>query len=77
MAQQWPQGVQLIGAGAAANPRYSSVLFPSLRIDVERALAAAKAALGSQDFAAVWATGQGMTLDQAVPYALNDGISEQ
>jgi hypothetical protein len=60
----------LIGAGAAANPRYSSVLFPSLRIDVERALAAAKAALGSQDFASAWVEGQTMSLEQAIAEAL-------
>ena len=40
------------------------------RREYERSLAVARAALDDRGFAAAWAAGQAMTLDQAVAYAL-------
>jgi hypothetical protein len=39
----------------------------------ERALASARAALGEEAFAAAWAAGQALTLEQAIVYALGEG----
>src|SRR4029079_4150792 len=41
----------------------------------ERALASARAALGEEAFAAAWAAGQALTLEQAIVYALDKGDS--
>jgi len=76
MGQKLSLGVQLIGAGAAAYPRYSTVQFPSIRLDVERSLAEAKVSLGEQAFAVAWADGQAMTLEQAVTLALEDDSNQ-
>jgi tetratricopeptide (TPR) repeat protein len=76
MGQKASPGVQLIGAGAAAYPRYSTVQFPSIRLDVERSLAEAKAVLGEQAFAVAWSAGQAMTLEQAVTLALEDDSNQ-
>jgi predicted ATPase len=76
MGQKASPGVQFIGAGAAANPRYATVLFPSMRLDVERSLATAKASLGEQAFAVAWSSGQAMTLEQAVTFALEDDSNQ-
>jgi predicted ATPase/transcriptional regulator with XRE-family HTH domain len=43
---------------------------PAARATYERALAVARAQLGEEAFAAAWAAGQAMTLEQAIAYAL-------
>jgi hypothetical protein len=45
---------------------------PATRTTYERAMAAARAQLGEQAFAAAWAEGQKMTLEQAIAEALDD-----
>jgi tetratricopeptide (TPR) repeat protein len=65
------QAARLLGAAAALR---ASGGFPrSLleREDVERATASVRAALGDAAFAAAWAEGQAMTLEQAIVEALN------
>jgi len=44
---------------------------PAARATYERAVAAARAQLDEATFAAAWAEGQAMTLEQAIAYALN------
>jgi hypothetical protein len=43
---------------------------PDVRRAYEESVMAAKGALGDERFAAAWAEGQAMTLDEAVEYAL-------
>jgi hypothetical protein len=45
---------------------------PSESADYERELTALQAALDKEAFAAAWAQGQAMTLEQAIEYALTD-----
>jgi hypothetical protein len=61
--------------GAAAALRTSGGFPRSLleREDVERATAAARAALGDTAFEAAWEAAQAVTLDQAITYALSEG----
>jgi predicted ATPase/class 3 adenylate cyclase len=61
---------RLLGAAAAARAAIS--LAPRLadRLEVEQTLAIARAALSESAFAETWATGQCMTLDQAIIEAL-------
>jgi predicted ATPase/class 3 adenylate cyclase len=46
---------------------------PSGRSDYDRELGTLRAALGEQAFAAAWDQGRAMTLEQAIPYALDGG----
>ena len=43
---------------------------PILRADYEQNVAAVRTQLGEEAFAACWAAGQAMTLDQAIEFAL-------
>jgi len=45
---------------------------PAARATYERAVAAARAQLGEEAFAAAWAEGRAMSLDQAIAYALDE-----
>jgi predicted ATPase/transcriptional regulator with XRE-family HTH domain len=49
---------------------------PAARATYERAVAAARAQLGEEAFAAVWAEGRAMTLEQAIAYALEVGTAD-
>jgi hypothetical protein len=42
------------------------------RDDYERDIALARAQLGEEAFTAAWATGQAMSLEQAIAYALEE-----
>jgi len=48
----------------------SLAAWPEMRADYDRYVAAARAQLDEATFAAAWAQGRAMTLDQAVAYAL-------
>jgi hypothetical protein len=65
-------GVRLLGAADHLTDRCPRLGLDDRRAD-EQALAAARAALGETEFAAAWAKGQVMTLEQAVVYALQKG----
>src|SRR5262249_52408681 len=45
---------------------------PAARATYERAMAIARAQLGEDAFAAAWAAGRAMTLEQAIAYALEE-----
>ena len=47
---------------------------PGDRTDFERNVSAVRASLSEDEFAAVWAEGRAMTLEQAVAYALEQGV---
>ena len=58
------------GAADAIRESIGALLAPSGRADRERSLAAVRVALGEAAFAAAWAAGRAMTLEQAAEYAL-------
>ena len=68
------RGVRLIGASASRQPRPWWESSHDRRAYDQR-LSDARAALGEPGFAAAFAEGQTMTLDQAVAYALSDDDS--
>jgi predicted ATPase/class 3 adenylate cyclase len=64
------RAAQLFGAAEAIREGIGAPLGPSGRADRERGLAAVRAGLGDAAFAAAWAAGRAMTLEQAAEYAL-------
>jgi non-specific serine/threonine protein kinase len=56
--------------GAAGSLRGDILLVRAVRADSERSIAAARASLGEEAFAAAWAEGQAMTLEEVVALAL-------
>jgi tetratricopeptide (TPR) repeat protein len=49
---------------------------PAARATYERAIASARAQLGEEAFAAAWAAGRAMTLEQAIAYALEGSTGD-
>ena len=66
------RAAQLAGAAEALRAAIGLTVEPFERGIYERAVAAAQAALGEEAFAAAFAAGQRMTLDEAVAYALGE-----
>jgi tetratricopeptide (TPR) repeat protein len=64
------RAVRLFGAAAALWDRLGLPRAPEHREEHERQVAAARAALGEEAFAAAWAAGQRLSLEQAVAMAL-------
>ena len=70
VAQGNPEGaVRLSAAAEAIQTRIGLAVAPALRAKNERALAAARVALGEEAFASAWAAGGGLPLDRAVAEA--------
>jgi tetratricopeptide (TPR) repeat protein len=66
------RAVRVLGAAAALLDQLGTVLTIEERPPhAEQALAAARTALGEGEFAAAWATGQRLTLEQAIAEALH------
>jgi hypothetical protein len=75
-AQGQPErGAHLLGAAAALRAGRGMPLPPNERAAQERTVAAARAALGEDAFAAAWAQCQRMSLEQAIAYALEEEAS--
>ncbi len=66
------RGTRLIAASASPTGLVGTVHAPDLRIEGPAALARAREALGEAAYAAAWAAGQAMTLEQAIAYALEE-----
>ncbi len=68
------RAARLLGAAEALREAIGSPLTTPTRalVDYDRYLAAARAALTPESFAASWNEGRSMTLDQAIEYALRD-----
>ncbi len=67
------RAARLFGAvepSAEANARHGEPFFPVHQRELDRDLAAARAQLDETAWAAAWAEGQAMTLEQALAYAL-------
>lgn len=77
-ALAWPLGAQgraeqatrLFGAAEALRERVGTTILPHWQPDHDRAEATARAALGEEAFAAAWAAGRTLTLEQAIAYGL-------
>jgi hypothetical protein len=72
---QWERVIRLLGAEEALCETFGT--WPSVAInwsdgalEYERTVAGGRAALGEEGFAASWAEGRTLTLDQAIDYAL-------
>ena len=65
------RAARLFGAADALYTANGGQGQPPVRADTERDLAAARAQLDEEGFAAAWAEGQAMPLEQAVAYALD------
>ena len=74
MDRDIPRAARLAGAAAALRASIGATVEPFERDIYERAVGAAQAALGEEAFAAAFAAGQRMTLDEAVAYALGEDI---
>jgi predicted ATPase/DNA-binding NarL/FixJ family response regulator len=65
------RAARLFGAGEALREALGTSA-PYYLVDYDRSVAAARAALGEESFAAAWARGREMTHEQAVAYALDE-----
>jgi predicted ATPase/DNA-binding XRE family transcriptional regulator len=76
MGQGWAErAARLLGAAKTPFDAAGDLLAPIDRAEFDRNVAAARAQLGDEAFAAAWQAGQAMTLEQAVAYALADDIA--
>ena len=66
------RGVTLLGAGADGEGLIGTVHVPEVRAEAPGFLERARQTLGEAAYAAAWAEGQAMTLEQAVAYALEE-----
>ena len=64
------RAARLFGATAALRVTYGTPVLPDFQDHYRRSVAAARAHLDAATFAAAWAEGQVMTLEQAIAYAL-------
>ena len=65
------RAARLLGAAEEMLSLLGAFLRPPDRAEYERSIAATRAGLNDTAFAAAWAEGKAMTLDQAIEYALN------
>jgi predicted ATPase/transcriptional regulator with XRE-family HTH domain len=65
------QAARLLGAEEALREALGYQVWPTMRADHERTSAAAHAALGEEAFAAAWAAGHALPLEQAIAEALS------
>jgi tetratricopeptide (TPR) repeat protein len=64
------RAARLLGAAEAMRESTGEVMPPVERADHHRAVAAARAALGDEAFAAAWAEGRAMSMEEGLAYAL-------
>jgi predicted ATPase/DNA-binding XRE family transcriptional regulator len=75
---QWERAARLLGAAAALRAPLDAPPLAQDRADVEQAVAPARAALGEDAWAAAFAFGQALSLEEAIAYALEpDGAAPQ
>jgi predicted ATPase/class 3 adenylate cyclase/DNA-binding SARP family transcriptional activator/Flp pilus assembly protein TadD len=66
------RGLRLLGAAEAVRETTVRIIWSHDRPEYERCVAVARAALGEEAFAAAWADGRAMSLEEAVAYALKE-----
>jgi predicted ATPase/DNA-binding SARP family transcriptional activator/Tfp pilus assembly protein PilF len=69
---QGARAVRLLGAAAAQFQAIGAAMWPADRIDYHRSEAGIRAVLGEEAFAAAWAAGRALTLEQAIGEAFPD-----
>jgi predicted ATPase/DNA-binding SARP family transcriptional activator len=72
VARSLSAAARLLGATEAWHQRFFYARLPRERQEREACIAALRAGMGEQAFAAAWAEGQAMTQEQAVAYALEE-----
>ena len=73
IAQKQPEkATRLFGAAETFVASIRLEISPAERAHYDQAIAAARAALGKEGFNAAWAEGRGMTMEQAIAYALEE-----
>jgi predicted ATPase len=70
------RAARLFGAAEALREALGSALYPVERPEHETFVIATRAALGDEVFAAAWAEGRALPLDQAIAYALAERLPE-
>jgi hypothetical protein len=73
---QLERAARLWGAAQAQRQVIGAGLPLGVRLDLERAVTAARAQLGEEAFAAAWAEGRAMTLEQAIAYTLEESAAD-
>lgn len=73
---QAQRAARLFGAGEALLESIGGVLYPSDRIDYDRDVTAARAALDEATFNAAWQQGRAMTWEIAASYAVEDASAD-
>jgi hypothetical protein len=68
------RAARLLGAAEAVRTAINEPMPPGDRAEYERFVAAARAALDEKTFAAAWAEGRAMPLEQAIELALADQL---
>jgi hypothetical protein len=66
-----------VGPATCASAAGRGVIWSEERPSCERCMATARAALGEAAFAAAWAEGRAMPLDEAVAYALEEETPDE
>jgi hypothetical protein len=75
VAQGQPErAAQLFGTTAALFEVFDPHMDPTDRADYERAVAVTRAQLDEATFAAAWAAGRAITLEQVIVAALGEGV---
>jgi len=69
---EWGRMTRLLGAAMALCEATGKPLDPRWRAECDRLIGGARTALGEDAFAAAWAEGQAMGLEQAVDYAMTE-----
>jgi hypothetical protein len=70
--EQWQRAAPLLGAAEGVCAGIAATPPVAIAGESEAAVRGARAALGAEEFAAVWAEGRAMELDEAVALALDD-----
>ena len=63
------------GAASALRDAIGSSLPPDEREEYDRQVVFARQALGDETFSAAWTQGRAMTLEQAIQFALEEGLA--
>jgi non-specific serine/threonine protein kinase len=72
-AENQPErAARLWGAAEKLRGGIHSSLTPVVRAALEKAIASARMAMGEEAFAAAWATGREMTMEEAIEFALRE-----